>query len=462
MKKVLFIAYYYPPLGGAGVQRITKFVRYLPNYGYTAVLVAGTGNEDNRTPVDDTLVTYVESATTFRVKLTEYEEYLRQFCQSKFIRSLVPGIHFKWWTTAVKRICQNAVQIEKPDIICVTVSPYSAAEAACAVARKYNIPWVLDIRDPWALDTKNYYPTWLHYQRDLRAMKKACQTADAVIMNTPRSLYALKGRFPKLSPKKSFCITNGWDNDDFEKEVDYSKVEYEAEKLTIVHTGQFHTRYAIKVEPSSRKLLSNQGKNIIDFVKYSSSRPHFLAMTPYYFFKALRLLLDERKISEDDIQMICVGNATEYDKNLAKMFNIESMVQFTGYVGHSKSISYLASADVLFLLLFNLKNNGFPLLVSGKTYEYMASRKPILALVPPGDERDFVQKSGLGFVCDPTDVQKIAQTLLDLLHKYRSPMGIDIEPDDQFIQQFERKTLTKKLAKVFNFAISSHRSKYTG
>lgn len=53
MKKVLILAYYYPPIGGAGVQRVSKFIKYLPEYGFSPVVVAGTGTDNSKQFLED-------------------------------------------------------------------------------------------------------------------------------------------------------------------------------------------------------------------------------------------------------------------------------------------------------------------------------------------------------------------------------------------------------------------------
>jgi len=136
------------------------------------------------------------------------------------------------------------------------------------------------------------------------------------------------------------------------------------------------------------------------------------------------------------------------------------MVEFKEYVSHSQSIEYLTLANVCFLPIHKPLNDKPPLSIPGKTYEYMAMGKPILALVPPGEARDLVRNSGLGFICDPTNIEEIAQNLLNLLHQHRTPGGIKVKANREFIYQFERKTLTKKLKKVLDFAIDNYYSEY--
>lgn len=455
MRKVLILAYYYPPMGGAGVQRIAKFVKYLPDYGYIPVVVAGPSEEN--IPNDGTLVGDVESATTYRVELTEREERLRQFCLNKFIRR-IPGIPFKWWVSAAKRVCQEAVQTEEPDVICATVSPFLGVRAVEAVGKRYGIPWVVDMRDPWAIDPLTFYSTWFHYRIELAAMRDACYHANGVIMNTPHALDAVKKKFPELDSKKLFCITNGWDKEDLKIRIKPEAGQNSSKPLTIVHIGGFLTRAAILMDPISRKLLGIKGNRLLDFIKYSSGKSNLLARSLYYLLQALRLLLSSGQISENDLRIILVGDPRPEDKNLVAMLNFEKMVEFTGYVSHKKCIQSLSSADIALLAIHKPQNGCPPLTIPGKTYEYMGLKKPILALVPPGSARHFMIRSGLGTICDPTDVNHIAQTLLVLIEKHRD-RTLNVKPDDQFINQFERRKLTEKLAEVLDFAISQHHSK---
>jgi len=455
MKKILVQTFYYPPMGGAGVQRIVKFVKYLPDFGYAPVVVARAGAEN--IPEDPALSADVASCTTYRVELMRNEALLRRLCVNKLLRH-IPGFPLKWWVVAAKRMCDKVEKLEKPDLIFVTAPPYFGIETVAALAKKNNIPWVLDLRDPWALDPLTFYSTWLHYRLNLKTMSRSCHGASAVIMNTPRALLALKSKFPKLPSNKLFCITNGWDKHDFHNSIMPTVGRTFSKTMTLTHSGGFLTLPAIKMDPTSRKVLGLRGRGRLGILKYSLGKSHMLARSPYYLFKALRSLLDADKISEDDIRIVFVGNLTQEERNLAAKFDLGDMVEFKGYVSHRQAIEALASTDALFLAIHEPGNNGFPLTMPGKTYEYLASGKPILALVPPGDARDFVIASGLGIACDPTDVEQIAQTLLDLLTKHRNG-SLNVNRNDQFIGSFERKKLAKRLAEVFDFAIGQYRLK---
>ena len=191
-------------------------------------------------------------------------------------------------------------------------------------------------------------------------------------------------------------------------------------------------------------------------LRYSRSGINLLPRTPYYLFAACRKLIDEGKIHPEAIQFIFAGAATPEDLTLAQKYQIEPLVQFRGYLSHGQSVALLNESDVLFLPLHELNEPGDPLIVPGKTYEYLAARKPILACVPQGDARDILIQSGLSFVCGPSNITQIAETLLCLLEQHNSGKGISVSPNDVFIERYERFQLTSNLADVFESVMTEN------
>ena len=184
-KRVLFIAYFFPPMGGAGVQRTAKFVKYLPELGYEAHVVGGDGTGEARADDDPTLFENCPTAAVQRPLPTRWEKLLRRV-------SSIPGGRWSpwfseglsWWVSAAIRAGAEALRRRRFDVILVSGSPFSAARVGEALSKRYRVPWVLDLRDPWALDPIRTYPTVHHHRRARREMLRACGSADAVIMNT--------------------------------------------------------------------------------------------------------------------------------------------------------------------------------------------------------------------------------------------------------------------------------------
>ncbi len=441
-------------MGGGGVQRISKFCKYLPLFDYCAVVVAAKSKYYGH-PDDRVLNQEVKDIPRYDIDIEPptINSCFQRITESDLGRFF--NLHQIQLTYRAQRAGQIAIQKEKPDLICASVSPFPMAQVAGMLSEKYHIPWVLDMRDPWALDPIQCYATKLHYYHDLRTMKRACRRANAVIMNTPDSLDAARKSFPNINSHKFTCITNGWDAEDF-KSFTYPGVFRDpVNPMTIVHTGVFHTRSALSQNLSAKKSFKDSWKRLKNAVKYSVGNSNLLTRTPNYLFQAISFLLKQKKISKTDVRVIFAGDCTSEDITLAQMHGVDEMVEFRGYLDHDQSVQLLNKADVLFLPLHE-PEGGLPLIVPGKTYEYLAAQRPILAAVPKGDIRRFVEKAGLGYVCNPTDVAQIASMLLGLIERYRSRTGLRVSPNHSFIGQFERKNLTEQLAVLFDKVFSGY------
>jgi glycosyltransferase involved in cell wall biosynthesis len=107
------------------------------------------------------------------------------------------------------------------------------------------------------------------------------------------------------------------------------------------------------------------------------------------------------------------------------------------------------TADMLFLPMHNLPTGKKSRIVPGKTYEYMATGQPILAAVPDGDARDFLEQSGTSFICRPDDVEAMVQILDRVYTAWKTGRSI-VHPNREFIGQFTRRKLTIVLARTFD------------
>ena len=106
------------------------------------------------------------------------------------------------------------------------------------------------------------------------------------------------------------------------------------------------------------------------------------------------------------------------------------------------------TADLLFLPMHNLSAGRRSRIVPGKTYEYMAAARPILAAVPEGDARDFLQQSGVAFLCKPDDVEGMIRELDRVYSAWKNRAAI-MKPDLEFISKFDRLRLTQELGRFF-------------
>src|SRR5439155_5649940 len=168
MRRALVLAYHFPPVGGAGVKRNAKFVRYLRDYGYEPVVVTGPGaSADRWAPTDDTLAADIPAdVEVHRISSTEPAPSSR--LRSRLERWLgIRSPRLKWLLSGLVDLGVHAGV--GCDIVYASLVPYEIASAANIVARQLEVAWVADLQDPWALDEMMVYLSRLHRRPPLPA-----------------------------------------------------------------------------------------------------------------------------------------------------------------------------------------------------------------------------------------------------------------------------------------------------
>jgi glycosyltransferase involved in cell wall biosynthesis len=438
MSRILFLAYHFPPIGGAGVQRNAKFARFLPEFGHECVVITGPGGSDDRwTPTDETLNNDIPDGTTvIRIPGPEPARSGRWRARAeRFFALETPWL--KWWNDGV---VQAASQIGGEfDLVYASLVPYESAKGAERVARLLGKPWIVDLQDPWALDEMMVFPTELQRQLSIRQMRRALRAADGIVMNTPESQSRVLERFPELRSKPVVSITNGFDGDDFAHAIE----PRDDNRFRIVHTGYLHTELGKehRTRAGLRKLLGGV-MNDVDIL----TRSHI------YLLEAINQLVAEEPELAREIELVLAGVQSSADREAV---DESSLVEFLGYRPHHETVALMQTADLLFLPMQNLPPGRRVGIVPGKTYEYLASKTPILAAVPEGDVRDILNAAGNAFVCRPDDVAAMAGILRAQIERKRA--GLPAPPQDPWVvERFERRRLTEELSSLFD-ALSAPR-----
>jgi hypothetical protein len=237
-KAVLIISYVFPPVGGAGVQRVTKFVKYLPDFGWQPVVLTV---ENPSVPLfDESLLADVPSNMVVHKARTLEPGYSTKQAVSAASESGSQGFNFKasvkgllrkiatmllqpdpqvlWLPAAYRKACK--VLSEQPvDAIFVTAPPFSSLLLGAMLARKFKLPLVLDFRDEWdisnaVLENKQSGRISLALQK--RMQNYALRNATAIIATTNLSSEALQEKARALKSQAAVrCIYNGYDAADF-------------------------------------------------------------------------------------------------------------------------------------------------------------------------------------------------------------------------------------------------------
>lgn len=433
MRRVLLLAYHFPPVGGAGVQRTVKFARYLRDFGYDATVVTGSGRNESRwTPTDETLLEEVSASVVRRIAIPEparpgglrarRERWFRS--RTQFAR---------WWFAGSRGAARTASSV---DLVLATMSPFESAEAAAAISRDLGVPWVADLRDPWALDEMQVYPTGLHRRMELAKMRRDLGSAAAIVMNTPEAARRLTDKFEEFRGERVTTIPNGFDPADFDRPIPPRTDT----AFRIVHAGYLHADLA-EEESHVRRLLRGSAQGV-------ERRARSLA----YLCEAVRRLRERKPALVDRLELHVAGVLSDADRRTLP----NDLVRAHGYVPHVQAVDLMRSADLLFLPMHDLPPGRRATIVPGKTYEYLAARRPILAALPDGDARDLLSLTPAAMVCRPTDVNAM-ETTLDELLRGAAPHDRLFEPRTSLLTRFERPHLAGELAAVFDRALARGR-----
>ncbi len=437
LKKVLFISYYFPPIGGGGIHRSLNFVKNLPDFGYfSTVLTCSSPTEERWAPKDYTLERQIkDNCTVFRVEAPQPPPETKGIRRLKNLFFLQDNFS-KWWIKYAKELGEKIINENEIDLIFATMSPFQSSFVADYLSKKYNIPWVADLRDPWALDEMLLYPSFLHRKYDLHRMKTVLSDASAIVMNTPEAAKVLNNNYRKNKNKHILSITNGYDRDNFNLNVKADNIG----KFRIVHSGTLFSESGIRLNKKRLlyHVLGGANKNV-----------NIMGRSIVYLLKSIEKWLEEYPELIDKIEVVLIGNLTPDDIAMLEGSSCKQIFVLTGYISHKESINYLFSANLLFLPMHGMARGCRATTVPGKIFEYMATGRPILAGVPEGDARDILMKSGLAYISPPDDTKSMLIGLKSIYCDWENNVN-SYKPNWDYISTFDRKNLAKKLAEIFD------------
>jgi glycosyltransferase involved in cell wall biosynthesis len=436
-KRVLFLTYYFPPIGGAGVQRSAQLVRYLPELGYQAIVVTGPGElRDRWVPFDDTMAAGIAPGTAVH-RLPAPEPAHSTGWRRRAERWLRVEPRWQaWWRS-------SAVQLGKQvgataDVIYATIAPYETADAASRLAHELGKPLVIDLEDPWALDEMLVFPSALHRRIELTRMRRTLMSADAVVMNTAESARRVTERWPEFRRKMVRAIPNGFDSADFRS----PGPTRQDRKYRIVHTGSLHTELGLWQHQMSlaRRVLGGAVAGV-----------DLLTRSHVYLLKAVNQLIADRPELASIIEVHLAGVLTEADR---RVVSGSSVVHVRGFLTHADTVELIRSADLLFLPMHDLPPGRRVSIVPCKTYEYLASGRPILGAVPEGDARDLLAESGSASLCRPADVEGMRLILQEQIRRFEAGEPSPA-PRADVLNRFAPQRLTRDVGTLLDQVLAS-------
>ena len=287
----------------------------------------------------------------------------------------LPDSRKKWLALAWRSIEQE-LKTEKYDLVLISIPPYSLSFLVRRIQEQFRLPVILDMRDPWSLNPYKIYPTPLHRYLDQRLELKAVSSVKFGIHAYRRALDFYRRKIPDFAQAKWRVIPNGFDADDF-KELAGEAPTAHKETFDIAFSGTIYS--------------------------------HINHPTP--LFKAMAEFKAANPVQGAKVRFVFTGKAHIDLKKLAAKFGLENQLILHGYLPHKESLRVLNKADALcFILDDRCERSAFT--VGGKVYEYLALKKPILALVPEeGEAADVIRQTASGVVISPQKIKEISATL---------------------------------------------------
>jgi glycosyltransferase involved in cell wall biosynthesis len=465
--RVLCVSYFFPPIGGIGVQRVLKFVTYLPRWGWQPVVVApgnpGYGLRDESLMAAVAPDLEVHRTRSFEpVKVRQsigrlVRKVLRRGSRSGstsqgavsasgapravwtpgraratatglwagFVRLLFFPDQQVGWAPFAWRSGLDANKGRRFDAVYSSSGPISSHLAAGYVARRARLPWVADFRDPWIGNAfAAPLPLWQRpFQRRLE--KWIVNRADRLIFVSDGVAQGYRDRYPQAAGKMR-VIPNGYDSADFGPAI----------------------REAIAARRSARSRRGAPGQRFRMVYAGAVYGEHELEV----FMDGLELLLSRRPELRDRLDVEFVGQVNARNQEVAARYatpeRLGGIVRYSGFVPHDEALLRLARADAAFNIIADEPEKWR--IPSGKLTEYVGLNLQVIAFVPEGSARELLSELGWGIVADPTP-EGVAAGIEKALAA--PPPHGPADPDGRY----DRVNLTAQLVKALDEAVEVRR-----
>ncbi|MEI6021583.1 MAG: glycosyl transferase family 1 [Bacteroidota bacterium] len=433
MKKVLILTYYWPPSGGAGVQRWLKFVKYLRDFGWEPIVY--TVNNGEMPVVDESLIKEVPvDIEVIKTDIWEPYHFYKRFIGRKkddkinasflsenkkaglaekisvWIRGnfFIPDARKYWIKPSIKHL-KASIKEQNIGFVISSGPPHSMHLIALGLKKHFpQLKWIADFRDPWTnIDfyEKLMLSQWAdkkHHQMELAVLKQA----DIVLSigKTMKDEFAEILRASGIAQDHKFkVIPNGYDETDLVKH----QVQKD-EKFSIAHIGT---------------LVKDRN--------------------PQMLWKVLKNLADSNEQFKKQLEIKLVGKVDIVVKEQLKEMGLASYVNKIDYLDHDKVMEEQQKSRVLLLLVNNTKNAKG--ILTGKFFEYMASGTPILAIGPvDGELASIMLQTGSGLITDFDDEKGLEKNIMAYFD------GKNTLRKNEEIEKYSRRNLTYELAELLN------------
>lgn len=402
-KKVLIVSYYWPPSGGAGVQRWLKLSKFLTEQGVKCNVITVDPEKSSYPTFDASLEEEVhKDITVYKTSSFEITNWYKSLAGKKntptagfsnvdnknWKQKLVNSIRSNFfipdprigWNKYAYRKAAEVIQKEKINTVITTSPPHSTQMVGLKLKKRGLVNnWIVDFRDPWT--DIYYYPLLQHsalsHLINKKKEKAVIEAADKILTVSSGLIEGFRSKTATNIEEKFIELPNGYDPDDF---VGLAKDKNE--EFTIVYTGTMSDIYE-----------------------------------PQLFFEVLDQIFFEQILP---YQIKIIGSFSQKIKDQISKLNLK--VQYIDTVPHSEINKYQMQADLLLLVIPNTEQSKG--ILTGKLFEYLATENTIINLGPAdGDAAEIISTCESGQTFERTEKEQMKMFILNEISKFRNKIS---------------------------------------
>ena len=434
MSNVLIVSYYFPPVNSIASLRASQFARWLPEYNWTPTILTADNIYDN--PCD--LSCRIDPSKIIRIKGRDYIGKIKHVIKQKykniknsnpvqnelptnyisktaFLRKINPFTTVRWpdiamwWQKKAIKAGMNHISNNRTDMIFSSCGPPSSHIVASKLSKLRKVPWVADYRDLWSWNHMQKRNKIIQFceERYERYIVKDAAYFTTVSQDLSDQLACLLNADGRVS-----VIHNGYDSETYQR-----LIPRKLNKFTVSYTGNLY--------------------------------PH---QDPHPLLASIKKMKEETVLDSNCFEVRFNGINLNNIEQLAENYGVSDIVTCLGYIPYNEAIQKQVDSDIL--LLFGWKQLHQKGILTGKLFEYLGAKRPILCIGPGNDEIEkILQETNAGQYC--RNEQETFDTLNNWINQWKKTGTVSFHPDNNRVADYSRKRLTKKLADIFNTVLAN-------
>ncbi|MDP3114390.1 MAG: glycosyltransferase [Candidatus Cloacimonadaceae bacterium] len=420
--RILYISYFYPPLGGPAVLRNVKTVKHLSRMGFEVDVI--TTKDIEYLYRDASLLAQCEERKLIRTESFDPMAIFRKLGGKDgkhttkiymdtperlklLIRRIYPIDNKIAWLPFLCKAGRKALREEHYDLIYISLGPFSSALGAYFLSKGSGIPFVVDLRDYWNLLSDYELQGSALHRRFARYWEAKIYQSAALIVSATKGIGEdIANAFGNDLSAKTITVYNGWDEEDF---AGLSPAERNKGEYVLAYFGNIYARRSLK------SFYAAVGE-----LRFEGSLPKHTRVKLYgnFFIETLREI---------------------------EQSGIADIVETVSQLPHREALSEMLSADALLLTINSSSPTGT---LTSKVFEYLRCQKPILAMVPAHKEAAaLLRENGNDYICAMESTSSIKGALARLIGNREQPMRFGIT--NHLERKKQIRLLADKLLELF-------------